>query len=528
MSNRVRTVLLLCALLALLAGGLVLHGVRPEAPAVAQCERTRRMPRIRPDYVGTVIPPNIAPLNFLVEEPGTQYCVRISSRQGEPIEILSKTPQIVIPEGPWKILLDLNRGEELQFDVLAKGADGQWRRFDAITNTVSTAPIDSHLVYRLLGTGYIDIADLGIYQRDVEGYAENLIFHNRSMGGGCINCHTFLNGGTSDMILHVRGDQCGFAMVMARDGDVIKVDTRTEHNPAPAAYSSWHPSGRVAAFSVNKIRQFYHTIGHTREVYDADSDVCLYLVDSATVTSTAALSDPGRRENWPAWSPDGEYLYFSSAPDLPRERFEDIKYDLMRISYDVETGQWGKLETVLSAGETGLSMNQPKVSPDGRFLLFCMSDYSSFPLDRANSDLYMMALGTRRYWRLEINSDSSEAWHCWSSNGRWIVFSSRRLDGVFTRPFFSYIDEDGNAHKPLLLPQRDPAFYDTFLQMYNVPELVKEPVRVSARELGRAISGPAVSVSPAAVTGATPRAKAKASPATASSPDAGEPPIPRQ
>ena len=143
-------------------------------------------------------------------------------------------------------------------------------------------------------------------------------------------------------------------------------------------------------------------------------------------------------------------------------------------------------------------------SSNGRFLLFSMFEYGNFPPYKESSDLYMMDMKTGKYWPLEINSDRTDSWHCWSSDNRWIVFASKRLDGLFARNFFSYIDENGRAHKLLLLPQKDPTFYDSLIRTYTNPELVKEPVQVTRRKLVRAIYGPAKPVSADAVTGATP------------------------
>ena len=80
---------------------------------------------------------------------------------------------------------------------------------------------------------------------------------------------------------------------------------------------------------------------------------------------------------------------------------------------------------------------------------------------------------------MEINSPQTDSYHCFSSSGRWFVFSSKRLDGLFTRPFFSYFDENGNASKPFVLPQKDPEFYNTFSKNYNIPELITGEVNVS-------------------------------------------------
>ena len=75
-----------------------------------------------------------------------------------------------------------------------------------------------------------------------------------------------------------------------------------------------------------------------------------------------------------------------------------------------------------------------------------------------------------------FNSNDVDSYHSWSSNGRWFVFTSKRTDGLCARPFIAYFDENGQASRPFLLPQKDPRFYDSFLNNYNVPELVSGPV----------------------------------------------------
>jgi len=245
------------------------------------------------------------------------------------------------------------------------------------------------------------------------------------------------------------------------------------------------------AFSVNKVSLFFHTVGETRDVFDAASDLAVYAVDANILTTTAAISRPDSAEVWPSWSPDGRHLYFASAPILPPERFREVRYSLMRIGYDVESGAWGQLETVLSAQDVGQSLTQPRLSPDGRYLLFTAAAYGSFPVYLESSDLYLMDLQSGAYERLDTNSDQADSWHCWSSNGRWFAFSSKRRNGLMARPFFSYFDEQGRAHKPFLLPQQDPAFYDSFIKTYNVPELITGPVAATSRQLGRAVVSPA-------------------------------------
>ena len=79
---------------------------------------------------------------------------------------------------------------------------------------------------------------------------------------------------------------------------------------------------------------------------------------------------------------------------------------------------------------------------------------------------------------VEVNSDDVDSYHTWSSNGHWFVFSSKRMDGLWARPYFaSFNPETGETGKPFLLPQEDPLFYDYYTYTYNRPELIKEPVK---------------------------------------------------
>jgi hypothetical protein len=159
----------------------------------------------------------------------------------------------------------------------------------------------------------------------------------------------------------------------------------------------------------------------------------------------------------------------------------------MRMSYDVDTDQWGDAQTVLAPEQTGLSILLPRIAPNGRFLLFCMCRYGCFPAFQQTSDLYMMDLRNGTYTRCLCNSEFSESWHSWSSNSRWIAFSSKRPTGIFTRCYLSFVDPAGETHKPFLVPQSDPEYYDSSLHMMGLPELLTGPVPVSAAALLRAV-----------------------------------------
>lgn len=94
-----------------------------------------------------------------------------------------------------------------------------------------------------------------------------------------------------------------------------------------------------------------------------------------------------------------------------------------------------------------------------------------------------MNLQTKEVQKLDaVNSDRSESYPSWSSNGRWIMVDSRRDDGNYTRPYIAYFDKKGKAHKPFMLPQQDPNFYTFYLRSFNRPEFMIEPVKITPRE----------------------------------------------
>jgi hypothetical protein len=497
---KLNNALILCALIAV----SLLCTCRNEKVTIPEYNSIERPVKVQPDYAGCVIPPNIAPLNFVIQQEGTGYFARIYSEQGKPIEISSKTPSILIPERAWHELLDLNRGRQLFMDIYvqsgpdistSKKENTRWSRFQPLTAQIARQEIDTFLVYRKILPAHGTWRNMGIYQRNLGSFDESTILNNGYFKNGCLNCHSFCGHRVEKMLIGIRSADYGSSALLLEGDKAQKIGTKF-------GYTSWHPSGQVAAFSVNKVRQLFHSAeSEVREVIDFDSLMAYYLVDSKTVKTTEELARKDRLETYPAWSADGRYLYFCSAPITWPDRtavpepYDQIKYDLVRASYDLDNDNWGPLETVLSARDTDLSILLPRVSPDGRWLLFCMCDYGCFPVYRHSSDLYMMDLeatqqtGEHKYQRLDINSDKSESWHCWSSNSRWIAFSSKRDSGVFTRIYIAYVDTNGKVHKPMLLPQKDPEYYDSCLWTYSVPELITEPVRIRKEKLGSVVRG---------------------------------------
>ena len=400
----------------LIYGGTALHlvlasGLAAAAAAADASGSGPKLPRLFPDYAGITLPPNIAPLNFRVEEPGNRFQADLHSVTGPALHLSGRKSTFQIPMKAWNNLLQANAGNPFYWDISTQDARGEWRRFTTVTNYIAREPIDPYIAYRLLKPLYNAYMNLGIYQRHVETFKQRPILENSKFDHKCLNCHTFLSRRPDTFVFHTRLSGKVHPMLLVRSNEVARVNQTM-------GYISWHPSGRLLAFSANKLSMFSHTLGETRDVYDASSNLGIYRVDSNTVVFPPAISVTNLNETWPSWAPDGRYLYFCRAAPLPLQNFRQIKYDLVRISFNIESDTWGQVEMVLAAQDSHLSAAEPRVSPDGRLLLFCLSAFGNFPIYQQSSDLYAMDLGTRAWRRLEINSDQTDSWHCWSSNGR--------------------------------------------------------------------------------------------------------------
>jgi hypothetical protein len=452
------------------------------------CAIVDRMPPIKPDYSGITIPPNIAPLNFSLQDSSVACVVELESAKGPLIRVWGKKGVVRIDAAPWKRLLSENAGNSLNVTVYARDNRGAWRRYSPIENPIAEEPIDRYCTYRLLNFQYSYSRDIRECQRDLTSFTETVLVNTQNYKLECFNCHMPMNGDPSRFVLQVRSNAYGSETLIAKGDSIATLSSRLGH-------TAWHPGGRYIAFSVYKVQQYFHAVGRQFiDVYDNNSGIVIYDAADRKIVPVPQLRQQGMLETWPAWSPDGRYLYFCSAPvpwsdynKEPPDNFNATKYSLLRIAYDAALNSWGAVDTVLNTRETGLSITQPKLSPDGKFCLFCMQNYGAYPHTQASSDLYIMEVLTRKYRKLPINSELSESWHCWSGNGRWILFSSKRGGGIFTRLYISYIDSTGSADKPFLLPQRDPAFYDSFITCYNVAEFALAPVRFSERQLLKAI-----------------------------------------
>jgi hypothetical protein len=470
---------------------VVMFGACDNMPSGKNSKQVNKIPEINPGYSGLTIPVNIAPLNFVIEEEGDAFFVEIGNQPDKSIKISSSDGVVKIPEKKWKKLLSGNKNGEIEYKVFVQ-KDGVWSQYEPFTNRISGSPVDPYLYYRLLYPGYESWTEISIMQRSLESFKERTVVKNNVVGQNCVNCHSFNQQNPGNFMFHMRGSMGGTYFVT--DGDLEKFNLKTKEMENGAVYPRWHPSGKYVAFSSNKVVQQFHSMaGKKIEVSDLNSTLILFDRDKNEIMDIPVNPDRLYMDTYPEWSPDGEYLYFCRAKQIgPGYDYRDIKYDLYRVHFDAGKRKFGEAGLVFDASGNSKSVSFPRISPDGKSLVFTYHDYGCFPIWHKEADLYCVNLENIQTSKLDLNSDFTDSYHSWSSNGRWMVFSSKRGDGLSARPYISYIDNNGTAHKPFILPQEDPAFYSHFLKTFNIPEFAKPEVSFTPGELRRAAAKTAI------------------------------------
>lgn len=451
-----------------------------------------REPVIEPDYSGVTIPPNIAPMNFMIREDGKFFSLYIKSSNGYEKKIRSKDGTVQFPSATWKKILKKAGSGTISVEVTAGMNKVEGNRYRAFKLHVAGDPVDPWICYRLLYPGYEAYLQIKIIQRSTESFREKSLVENQLLNSNCVNCHSFCLNDPEKFFVHVRGSVGG--TYFAEGKKVVRRNLKTSEMKYGAVYPSWHPGGKLVAFSSNSIVQSFHASQeYNIEVTDLASSLVVYNLEKNEMSKVPDDDSTVYMETFPEWSPDGRYLYYCRAKKTnDTSDFARIKYNLVRKPFDQETFKFGKAEILFNADSIDKSVSFPKVSPDGHYLVFTLHNNGNFSIWHKEADLYLLDIRTGKISHPDINSDQTESYHSWSSNSKWLVFSSKRGDGLTARPYFSYLGPDGNFAKPFVLPQKDPGLYRRLVKTFNKPELVTGKIGLNPRDFERASKKEAV------------------------------------
>ncbi len=468
-------------------------------------------PTIEPDYTDVTIPPNIAPMNFIIREEGNNFKVIAESEANNyQLTVNSKDGKICFPIKSWKKLLKNCTGSKILFKVYS--SDNRKKilnEYEPFFMYVAPETVDPYLAYRLIYPGYYSWSELKIAQRCIENFSEKIITANTNLDMNCINCHSFSHNDAGKFLIHVRGSKGGTYFVS--NGNITRHELKTDAMPGNATYPAWHPSGKYVAFSANQVRQVFY--GHPSkciEVFDLVSDLILY---DCNKNETILIREPDSvkyLKTFPSWSADGKWLYYCRAiqyldePWRDPEKMEQIKYNIVRIPFNPDTRTFGLSELVYDAAGKGKSASFPRISPDNKYMIITLTNFGTFPLWHREADLYLININTGESKKMDINSDEAESYHEWSSNGRWLIFGSRRLDGRSTRPFYAYFNNDGKTGKPFVLPQKKPDRYNYMLESFNIPEPINKQIKIKPNDFERALKLDIIKAKPVSIADTLP------------------------
>lgn len=441
---------------------------------------------IYPDYAGVTVPVNIAPLNFHYTAAGIKKAATTVRFNDTVVEFSGK--DVVWDMQQWKSLLVSAVSDTISFtsELTMKGSGKQTYEWEV---HVSPDKIDPYVSYRLIEPAYEVWHEVEIRERCIENFEEKALSDWKNTDNSCMNCHIHSQARSDLSMFYVRGKKGG--AFLNRNGEVRKLALNAEGMVSGTVYGEIHPSGRYGVFSSNVVLPGFHALGSQRmEVYDTASDLVITDFDKNELIIPPHLSRKDVFETFPVFSADGKSIYYCAADTLPVPREVDkLRYSLMKVSFDPKTGKTGsRPEVVWDAQQHQASICHPKCSPDGKWIMYTVADYGTFPIWHTECDLEMMNLQTGEIVKMTAaNSDRSDTYHSWSSDSRWFVFASKRGDGKYGRAYFCHVDEHGNVTKPFVLPQEDPWLYEDSLRSYNIPDLSDGPADFDAEMIGRMV-----------------------------------------
>lgn len=312
----------------------------------------------------------------------------------------------------------------------------------------------------------------------------------------CGNCHSFSpDGKRFAMDVDAFGDK----------GSYLIADIEKEVEMSPDKFITWSdfqekstmallsqisPNGKyvLSTLDDNEIFESRDHPEYSQLFFPIKGILTLYDIDNKEFKALRGASDTMFVQSNSQWSPDNKTIYFARSKAVQRSesgmtygtgiydmnKFQALrdsflrgkkhfKFDLMKLPFN--NGDGGEPEFIPGASENNKSNYFPKISPDGKWMIFCQAE--NYMLLQPDSKMYIMPTdGSAEPRLMNCNTNNMNSWHSWSPNGKWIVFSSKYF-GAYTQLFLTHIDEDGNDSPPVWLE-----YFNVDKRAANIPEFV--------------------------------------------------------
>jgi tetratricopeptide (TPR) repeat protein len=492
--HRHRAILIIAVVLAF---GVVGTGCKP-APVEFPAESSGQL-EIKYPLDESLFPPEIVAPTFVWNDAtegvvGWKVLLRFAG-EADVLRFATTEPSWRPSEADWAEIKRRSTERDAEVAIVGVGRRDAVASAATLRIRTSTDPVGDSIFYREVPLPFLDVVRDPSRIRWRFGTIDSeesppIVLENLPV---CGNCHSFSrDGGVLGLDVDYGNDKGAYAVLpvskeMVLDDEKIITWSDYRRNDGDATYgllSQISPDGRYVISTVKDRAVFVATpdIQFSQLFFPVKGILVFHDRETGEFKPLPGADDPAYVQSNPTWSPDGQYVVFARSKayhkasaadprgvllnekDVPEfvERREPFKFDLYRVPFN--DGKGGKAEPIEGASHNGMSNYFAKFSPDGQWIVFCKA--KDFMLLMPDSELFIIPAAGGEARRLRANTPLMNSWHSFSSNGRWLVFSSKAYT-PYTQLFLTHIDEEGNSTPPVVLER-----FTAKDRAANIPEFV--------------------------------------------------------